>query len=64
MATKLKPPKHDLRDDIYVPHTSITDTDERLAGAEPSSVDPDRDDLPLVTPTPGKSVPEGSTVKG
>ncbi len=30
---KAKP--HDLRDDIYAPPTTVTNTDERLAGAEP-----------------------------
>jgi hypothetical protein len=56
---------HDLRDDIYKPRTSVTDTEERFAGAEPPSVVPDDDGLPLVTPpAPGKGVPEGASTKG
>lgn len=62
MAEKQK--KHDLRDDTYAPRTTVTNTDERLAGAEPATVDPDKGNLQLVNPEPGKGVPEGSATKG
>lgn len=55
---------HDLRDDIYAPPTTVTNTDERLAGAEPVSVDPERGNLRPVTPEPGKGIPGGQTTKG
>jgi len=55
---------HDLRDEIYSPPTTVTNTDERLAGAEPPSVDPERGNLRIVTPEPGKNIPEGQTTKG
>jgi hypothetical protein len=58
-----KPKLHDLRDDIY-PGTTVTDTDERLAGAEPVAVNPENGNLKLVTPEPGKNIPEGQTTKG
>ncbi|MEI9994753.1 MAG: hypothetical protein WDM91_09180 [Rhizomicrobium sp.] len=56
--------QHDLRDDIYAPRTTVTNTDERLAGAEPSTVDPENGNLKLVRPEPGKNVPDGVTTKG
>ena len=56
--------KHDLRDDIYKPRLTPTDTDETFVGAEPSSVDSEKGNLRLVTPTPGQGVPEGSNTKG
>jgi hypothetical protein len=62
MAAKQKP--HDLRDDIYAPRTTVTNTDERLAGAEPRTVDPENGSLRLVRPEPGKNVPPGATTKG
>ena len=62
MAAKQK--LHDLRDDIYAPRTTITNTDERLAGAEPATVDPQAGNLKLVRPEPGKNVPPGATTKG
>src|ERR1700754_2563030 len=43
MADKQKP--HDLRDDTYAPRTTITNTDERLAGAEPATLDPANEDV-------------------
>ncbi|HEY0104795.1 MAG TPA: hypothetical protein VGB91_01835 [Rhizomicrobium sp.] len=55
---------HDLRDDIYAPRTTVTDTNERLAGAEPPAIDPENGDFPLVTPEPGKNLPPGQAVKG
>jgi len=61
---KAKTKLHDLRDDIYAPRTTVTNTDEHLAGAEPPSVDPERGNLRLVTPEPGKDIPEGQTTKG
>ena len=54
---------HDLRDDIY-PATSITNTDERLAGAEPGPVDPEQGGPRLVTPAADKPMPPGSTTRG
>ncbi|HJW39603.1 MAG TPA: hypothetical protein VJ476_00070 [Rhizomicrobium sp.] len=60
--TKNKP--HDLRDDIYAPRTTVTNTNERLAGAEPPAVNPKKGDFRLVTPESGKDVPEGQTTKG
>jgi hypothetical protein len=62
MAAKQKP--HDLRDDIYAPPTTVTNTDERLAGAEPATVDPENGNLRLVRPEPGKNVPPGAATKG
>ena len=62
MAAKQKP--HDLRDDIYAPRTTLTNTDERLAGSEPRSVDPENGNLRMVRPEPGKNVPDGATTKG
>ncbi len=62
MATKPKP--HDLRDDIYAPRGTITDIDERLAGAEPKAVDPQKGNLKMVRPEPGKNVPDGAATKG
>ena len=62
MAAKLKP--HDLRDDIYAPPTTVTNTDERLAGAERATVDPENGSLRLVRPEIGKNVPDGQTTKG
>ncbi|MEI9991387.1 MAG: hypothetical protein WDM86_15245 [Rhizomicrobium sp.] len=59
---KQKP--HDLRDDTYAPRTTVTNTDERLAGAEPPSVNPEAGDFVLVTPEPGKGIAEGQTTKG
>jgi len=64
MAAKDKKKPHDLRDDIYAPHTTVTNTDERLAGSEPSTVDPENGNLRLVRPEPGKNVPAGSATKG
>jgi hypothetical protein len=61
MAAKQKP--HDLRDDIYAPPTTVTNTDERLAGAEPVSVDPERGNMRIVSPNAG-NVPQGQTTKG
>jgi hypothetical protein len=63
MAKSQKTP-HDLRDDIYKPATTVTDTKERLAGAEPPAADPEKGNLRLVTPTPGQGVPNGSATKG
>jgi hypothetical protein len=62
MAKEAK--KHDLRDDIYKPHLTPTDTDETFVGAPPTTVDPEGGNLRLVTPTPGKGVPEGAATKG
>ena len=62
MAKKEKP--HDLRDDIYAPRTTITNTDERLAGAERRSINPENGNPQMVTPTPGKNIPDGATTKG
>ncbi|HXC54692.1 MAG TPA: hypothetical protein VNU97_05320 [Rhizomicrobium sp.] len=62
MAAKQKP--HDLRDDIYAPPTTVTNTNERLAGAEPASVDPENGNLKLVRPALGSNVPPGQTTKG
>ena len=59
---KAKP--HDLRDDIWAPRTSVTGTDERLAGAERKPIDPEKGAPQMVTPTPGKNVPEGAATKG
>jgi hypothetical protein len=61
MAAKQKP--HDLRDDIYAPSTTVTNTNERLAGAEPVSVDPENGNMKLVHPGPD-DVPPGQTTKG
>lgn len=61
---KQKQKPHDLRDDIYAPSTTVTNTGERLAGAEPSSVDPEKGDFVLVTPDAGKGIPDGQTSKG
>lgn len=62
MADKQKP--HDLRDDIYAPRTTVTNLNERLAGAESPAVDAEKGDgdLPLVTPT--SKVPDGAATKG
>ncbi len=62
MAKKAEKP-HDLRDDIYAPHATVTNLDERLAGAEPTAVDPETGNLRLVTPEAGKNVPAGQTTK-
>ena len=62
MATEAK--KHDLRDDIYKPRLTPTDTDETFVGAPPTTVDPESGNLRLVTPTPGQGVPEGAATKG
>jgi hypothetical protein len=62
MAEKNKP--HDLRDDIYAPRTSITNTDERLAGAEPPAVDAEKGDGDLPMVTPDSRVPDGAATKG
>lgn len=61
---KIEKKPHDLRDDTYAPRTTITNTDERLAGAEPPTVDPEKDDFQLVTPDIGKNIPDGQTTKG
>jgi hypothetical protein len=61
---KSKQKPHDLRDDMYKPHTTVIDTDGRMAGAEPPSVDPEKGNLRLLTPEPGKNLPEGQTTKG
>ena len=61
---KAKQKPHDLRDDIYAPRTSVTNTEERFAGAEPRTLDPENGSPQMVTPTPGKNVPEGATTKG
>ena len=61
---KDKEKKHDLRDDMYAPRTTVTNTDERMAGAEPKSVDPENGNLRMVTPDIGKDVVEGQTTKG
>ena len=58
-----KKPVHDLRDDSFVPRTSVTDLDERLVGAEPGAVNPEKGDMHLVRPEPGKNVPDGQTTK-
>jgi hypothetical protein len=55
---------HDLRDDIYKPSVTPTDTNETFVGAPPTAVDPETGNLRLVTPTPGKGVPEGAATKG
>jgi len=60
--TKTKP--HDLRDDIYASPTTITNTNERLAGSELPSVDPEAGDFRLVTSDIGKDVAPGQTTKG
>jgi hypothetical protein len=62
MADKQKP--HDLRDDIYAPGTTVTDLNERLAGAESPAVDAEKGDgdLPLVSPA--SRVPDGAATKG
>ena len=60
---KNKSKLHDLRDEIYAPRTTVTNTDERLAGAEPPSVDPEKGDFHLVRPGVGKKVPEGQNTK-
>jgi hypothetical protein len=62
MAAKQK--LHDLRDDIYAPRTTLTNTNERLTGSEPRSVDPENGNLRMVRPEPGKNVPDGATTKG
>ncbi len=62
MAEKQK--KHDLRDDIYAPRTTVTNTDERFAGAEPKAVDPENGNLRMVTPKTGQDVVEGQNTKG
>jgi len=59
---KAKP--HDLRDDTYKPRVTPTNTDETFVGAPPKTVDPDAGDPRLVTPAPGKGVPEGAATKG
>lgn len=64
MAKNKENKKHDLRDDIYAPSTTVTDTNERLAGAEPKSVDPENGNLRMVTPDIGSDVVEGQTTKG
>lgn len=61
---KSKQKPHDLRDDMYKPRTTVTDTDDRMAGAKPPSVDPEKGNFRLVTPEPGKNLPEGQTTKG
>jgi hypothetical protein len=62
MAAKQKP--HDLRDDIYAPAgTTLTRTDERLAGSEPVTVDPENGSFKPVRPDIG-NVPPGQTTKG
>lgn len=53
---------HDLRDDIYKPRTSVTDTNETFVGAAPPAVDPERGELPLATPQ--SRVPAGQTTRG
>jgi hypothetical protein len=62
MAEKQK--KHDLRDDIYAPSTTVTDLNERLAGAESPAVDAEKGDgdMPLVSPA--SRVPDGAATKG
>ena len=62
MTEKQKP--HDLRDDTYAPRTTVTNTDERFAGAEPASVDPQAGNMHLVRPEVGKNVPPGAATKG
>jgi hypothetical protein len=64
MAKEKQIKKHDLRDDIYAPSTTITNTNERLAGAEPKSVDPENGNLRMVTPDVGSDVVDGQTTKG
>ncbi len=61
MAEKQK--KHDLRDDIYAPRTTVTNTDERLAGAEPSTVDPEHGDMDLLRPGIGGKTLDGQATK-
>ena len=61
---KEKTKQHDLRDDIYAPSTTVTNTDERLAGAEPRTVDPENGNLRMVKPDVGADVVEGQTTKG
>ena len=56
--------KHDLRDDIYAPSTTVTNTNERLAGSEPRTVDPENGNLRMVTPDVGSDVVEGQNTKG
>lgn len=63
MFGKRKEKLHDLRDDIYAPRTSTTNTNERLAGAEPETVDPEKGNLRLLRPETGKNVPPGQTTK-
>ncbi|MBV9044850.1 MAG: hypothetical protein JO167_02040 [Alphaproteobacteria bacterium] len=56
--------KHDLRDDIYAPRGTPDLNDEKLAGAEPASVDPEKGNLKMVTPEVGKNTPDGVATKG
>jgi hypothetical protein len=64
MAKENETKKHDLRDDIYAPSTTITNTNERLAGAEPKTVDPENGNFRMVTPDVGSDVVDGQTTKG
>ena len=55
--------KPDLRDGNG-PRTTVTNTDERLAGSEQPSVAPTRGDPHMVRPDVGRNIPSGQTTKG
>ena len=54
--------KHDLRDESNKPATTVSDTNVTYAGAENRNV-MRGDGEPLVTPEPGKGIPDGQTTK-
>jgi transposase len=54
--------KPDLRDG-KAPATTVTNTDERLAGSEKPSVSPVSGPR-MVTPEPGRNIPPGQGTKG
>ncbi|MEJ0028761.1 MAG: hypothetical protein WDN01_22265 [Rhizomicrobium sp.] len=62
--TKNEPKPHDLRDDIYAPGTTVTNIEERFAGAEPPILNAETSNFVLVTPDPGKGIPAGQITKG
>ena len=55
--------KPDLRDG-RAPATTVTNTDERLAGSEQASVDPVSGDPHMVRPDVGRGIPPGQATKG
>ena len=55
--------KPDLRDG-NAPATTVTNTDERLAGAEQPSVSPTSGDPHMVRPDVGRNIPPGQATKG